>query len=145
MLLAGEERPCSSHTHAILAACCCVPERQGCECQFGTTSTCESSSVTGEDPDLVCEFRGLVSCCLAKLCITPCFLLFLGVHGVASGEVFGHNPVEILVSPSSASYMLTSFGFPIWIWGIFSKVIGGFPEVLNFNRLFPKLNRFICD
>ena len=35
--------------------------------------------------------------------------------------------------------------FCIWIWGIFSKVIGGFPQVWNFNRLFPKLNRFICD
>ena len=26
-----------------------------------------------------------------------------------------------------------------------SKMIGKFPEVLNFNRLFLKLNRFICN
>ena len=26
-----------------------------------------------------------------------------------------------------------------------SKTIGNFPEVLNFNRLFLKLNRFICN
>ena len=27
----------------------------------------------------------------------------------------------------------------------FSKMIGNFPAVLNFNQLFPKLNCYICN
>jgi hypothetical protein len=52
------------------------------------------------------------------------------------------------VFASPTGYMLTSFGVPLLNWGIFyksSKMIGNFPEVLNFNRLFLKLNRFIYN
>ena len=44
--------------------------------------------------------------------------------------------------------MFTSSGFPFlnWVYSInSSKMIGDFPAVLNFNQLFLKLKRFICN
>ena len=58
------------------------------------------------------------------------------------------EPVEIVVFASPTGYMVTSSGFPLLNWGIFyefHKMIGNFPAVSNFNRLFLKLNRFICN
>jgi hypothetical protein len=37
-------------------------------------------------------------------------------------------------------------GFSLLIWSVFSKIlrnIGAFPEVLDFNRSFLKLNQFV--
>ena len=63
-------------------------------------------------------------------------------------EVFGHiELVKILVILNPTSYMLTSSGFDAFeVYSIdSSKTIGKFPEVLNFNRSFLELNRFICN
>ena len=57
-------------------------------------------------------------------------------------------PVEILVVVSLTGYMFTSSGFPLLNWGYSidsSKMIGNFPVILNFNWLFLKLHRFICN
>ena len=50
-----------------------------------------SSSVPGEDPDLVCEFRVWFRVALpsSTLRLALFFSLFSCVHGAASGEVFG--------------------------------------------------------
>ena len=64
------------------------------------------------------------------------------------GRIFENNGVEILVFISPSGYRLASFGFPLlnWVYSInSSKMIGSFPAVLNFNRLFLKLNRFMCN
>jgi hypothetical protein len=58
--------------------------------------------------------------------------------------------VEILVSGSPTGHILTSSGFLLLNWGVkftinSSVMIGNFPAVLNFNRLFLKLNQFICN
>ena len=57
--------------------------------------------------------------------------------------------VNILVFPSPTGDMLTSsYGFTlsIQLYSIHSyKMIRTSPEVLNFNRLFLKLNQFICN
>ena len=53
-------------------------------------------------------------------------------------------PIEILVLARPTGYMLTSSGFPLLNWGNLSysidssKMIGNFPAVLNFIRLFLK-------
>ena len=66
-----------------------------------------------------------------------------------SGENLGHALVVILMLPSQPVYMLMIFWFFFSELGSHSvnssKVIGNFPEVLNFNRLFLKLNRLICN
>ena len=65
------------------------------------------------------------------------------------GKIFGHNqPVEILVFASPTGNMFTSSGSPLlnWVYSInSSKMVGNFPALFNFNRLFLKLNRFICN
>ena len=66
-------------------------------------------------------------------------------------EIFGHNHWlrSILVYASPTGYMLTSSGFTLWNWGILNKFLLNdrqVPAILNyFNRLFLKLNRFICN
>jgi hypothetical protein len=65
--------------------------------------------------------------------------------GPVSGEIFGYDPVEILVfPPSPTGCMLTSFRFKkikFEVYSLnFSEVIGKFPEALNINWLFLKLN-----
>ena len=50
--------------------------------------------------------------------------------------------IEILVFASPTGYMLTSANFPFlnWVYSVHSsKMIGNFPAVLNYNRLFLKL------
>ena len=57
-------------------------------------------------------------------------------------------PVEILVFANPTGYMLTFSGFPLLNWRIFYrflKMMGNFPAVSNFNRLFLKLHRFIYN
>jgi hypothetical protein len=73
-------------------------------------------------------------------------------HPLQSICILQHSPIKsynILVFASPTGYMLTSSGFPLLNWGIFfynsSKMVSNFPDILNFNRLFLKLNRFICN
>ena len=50
---------------------------------------------------------------------------------------------------SPTGYMLTSSGFPLLDWGIFYKFLVKWSVIFlqswNFNRLFLKLDRFICN
>ena len=65
-------------------------------------------------------------------------------------DVFKHNrlrsPVFYKSSRLHVDILRISFNK---FWGVYSidssKMIGDFPAVLNFNRLFLKLNRFICN
>ena len=73
-------------------------------------------------------------------------------HRTSAREVFGHiESVKIHVILNPAGSMLTSSsGFAIiharYIPSIdSSNMIGNSPEFSNFNRLFLKLNRFICN
>ena len=54
----------------------------------------------------------------------------------------------ILLFLSPIGYVLRYLGLFIYLFHIISidssNMIGNFPEVLNFNWLFLKLNRFIC-
>jgi hypothetical protein len=51
--------------------------------------------------------------------------------------------VNIILFPSQP---VTSFGFSSLNWGIFHEFLwSSFPKSLNLNRLFLKVNRFICD
>ena len=61
------------------------------------------------------------------------------------GDFWASQPVEIQVFASPTGYMLTSSGFPVLKWGIFYKFLWFFSAVINFSRLFLKLNRFICN
>ena len=61
-------------------------------------------------------------------------------------ENFGHDRSKSKCFQAQPSYMLTSFDF-FWyefeVYSIYSsKKIGSFVEVLNFNRVFIKLNLF---
>ena len=62
---------------------------------------------------------------------------------------FEHNRLNILAFPSPTSHMLWSFGFSLLIWDIYSinacEMMCIFPQFLNLNRLFFKLNRFISS
>ena len=62
---------------------------------------------------------------------------------------FWVEPVDILVFACPTGYMLTSNNFLLLNWGVYfidsSITIGHFLAVLNFNRLFLKFNRFICN
>ena len=64
--------------------------------------------------------------------------------------VFGHiESIKIPVILNPAGYMLTSSGFAYIYLEVYSidssQMISKFPEVLNLNRLFLELNRFICN
>ena len=65
------------------------------------------------------------------------------------GEILGHNNrLRSSWFATPTVYMLTSSGFPLLNWGIVvdsSTMIGNFPAVLNFDRLFLKPNWFICN
>ena len=55
-----------------------------------------------------------------------------------------------ILNTDPIGHMLTSFGFALHIWGVFStiessKMIGNPHEISNFNRLSLNLNRFICN
>ena len=66
------------------------------------------------------------------------------VPGRLPGTV-GQNPSVSQVQPVTCCW---SFGFSVLIWSIFadsSKLSGNSAEVFNFNRLFLKLNRLICN
>ena len=62
-------------------------------------------------------------------------------------EALGHTEsVKILVILNPAGYMLTSSsGFAFIHLRYSSKTIRNSPKVSNFNWLFLKLNRFICN
>jgi hypothetical protein len=65
-----------------------------------------------------------------------------------SREIFGHNWLNPSVSKSNWLHVVIfqcSFFYKFEVYSIdFSKVIGIFLEVLNFDKLFLKINRFIC-
>ena len=64
-------------------------------------------------------------------------------------KVFGHiESVKIHVILNPTGYMLDIFRICFHSFEVYSsidssKMIGNSPEVSNFNRLFPKLHRFI--
>ena len=67
-----------------------------------------------------------------------------------SGRFLAIITREILASVCKPSRMFDilrfSFLYKVGIYAInSSRMIGNFPAVLNFNRLFLKLNRFICN
>jgi len=67
-----------------------------------------------------------------------------------TGEIFGHILLVeiILVFASPTGYLLTSSGFTLLNWVYFinpSKMMGNSSAAWNFNWLFLKLNRFICN
>ena len=70
---------------------------------------------------------------------------FICISRPVPREIFGQNRC-FQVRPV---YMLTSsFGFLDWIEVDSidsSRMLGNSPEILNFNRFFLKLHRFICD
>ena len=68
-------------------------------------------------------------------------------------EVLGHiESVKILVILNPTGWLHVDI-FRFWCFHSFevyssidsSKMIGKFPDALNFNRLFLELNRFICN
>jgi hypothetical protein len=68
------------------------------------------------------------------------------------GDDFGHDQLRSLASVVFASptgYMLMTSLVLLYEIGVYSinssKRIGNFHAVLNFNRLFLKLNRFVCN
>ena len=62
---------------------------------------------------------------------------------------FWHNRLRSLVFASSTGYVLTTSGFVCEIGGVIFQIlftmIGDFLAVLNFNRLYFKLNQFIWN
>ena len=64
------------------------------------------------------------------------------------GEIFGHSQLRswsLRVQPVTFWHP-SVFLYEIGVYSIdSSQIIGDFPAVLNFNRLFLKLNRFICN
>ena len=78
--------------------------------------------------------------------MTWCFMMLFGAW-----EVFGHIlSVKILASDSKSNPLHVDIIFRFWFHSIevyspidSSKMIGNLVEVSNFNRLFPKLNRFM--
>ena len=64
------------------------------------------------------------------------------------GEIFGHNITgwDPSVCKSNRLHILRFSFYKICIYfKDSSRMIGNFPTVLNSNRLFLKLNRFICN
>ena len=75
--------------------------------------------------------------------------LHVNIFSFSFYEIGGVLCGFLLVFPIQPVYMLTSFGVFFmnmrYIPKDSSKMIGNFLEVLNFNRLFLKLNRFSCN
>ena len=71
------------------------------------------------------------------------------MYGISIQGGFCAYPVEILVFPSPTGSVLISFCFFFIYFEAYSiyssRRIDEFFEVLNFNRLFLKLNRFIYN
>ena len=65
-----------------------------------------------------------------------------------SGEIFGIIGQDPSVSKSNQLHV-DIFRFFFYLSQVYSidssRMMGNFPEVLNFNRLFLKLNRFVCN
>ena len=104
----------------------------GCWCHSNSVKKCEE-----EGQNLHC-FAPPLKIYFQKLQDIPC----------SDRGDFWALLVEILVFASPTSYMFTSSGFSLlnWVYSIdSSKIIGNFLAVLNFNRLFLKLYRFICN
>ena len=61
-----------------------------------------------------------------------------------SGEIYEHTPVKTLLFPSPTGSLLWSLFLELYSIDS-SQIIRNLPEVLTFNRLFHKLNWFICN
>ena len=86
-----------------------------------------------------CSLQGSLEKCIATFTLSgeQCPGIFMGA--------ISRCPC---VFPSPTSYLLMIFGslYEIGVYSInSSKMMGNFPEVLNFNWLFLKLNQFICN
>ena len=86
-------------------------------------------------------YRGPMPLIIFTMRLLQVYMLLLldsRAEGPVIGEIFGCNRLHVDI--------LRFLHYKIGVYSInYSKMIGNYPAVLNFNRLFLKLNWFICN